>query len=483
MSKLWKSVTLAAVAGLWASSALAAPVDFTNTTTRLIAVLSEDSNCEARTAMTAPFPFPNNIPPDPGCTVFQNSGSAVYNDASSVGPNDLKATLSKVTCTPGGLPNDCSFDDGNWWRLDVSPADEFKVIKRTVDKTPGAVVVSATGNGILFNISSGEVKPPSGTIYYSAALTYPSIGPLDLFGKAVLNDAPFFGTSNDLVGALATSDVALTFSCAGSLALAASNPALPGLGPWWNGGAGGGGPGGANAICGAGPFPAQPGFNTVSMSGMTAFVASSIEFAGPPANDPTTSPAWGGFDYKFEEAVDPDGDGVVSGATTLEKQFILDNCKFEGNGLVSLCTGVGVPWLCCTGPTAGATCDQSDVGGLGTAPPDLIGDACQCGDNNNDGKVTASDSTNLKRALLNLSTRFSVGGNAACTGPAAPVFCCSGPGTGTCDPGLLPAGLNKCNVGTAFSPGIPGCTASDATTISRALLNLTVVNQKCDAQQ
>ena len=123
--------------------------------------------------------------------------------------------------------------------------------------------------------------------------------------------------------------------------------------------------------------------------------------------------------------LDSDGDGVADS---------LDNCQYEPN------------------PT------QSDVGGLGAAPPDGIGDACQCGDTDNSGTVTATDATVLNRALVGLSPAFSV------------------PGLG--------AGLGKCNVAATPTPGVPGCTATDATVISRALIGLTPgIQQGCDAAQ
>ena len=123
------------------------------------------------------------------------------------------------------------------------------------------------------------------------------------------------------------------------------------------------------------------------------------------------------------ESPDSDGDLVPDS---------LDNCKYEPN------------------PT------QSDIGGIGLAsPPDGIGDACQCGDTNNNGRVTATDSTVLKRALLGLTPYFEVA--------------------------ALP-GLNKCNVGSTVVPGILGCTTSDASVIARALLGLTPgIAQHCDA--
>ena len=138
----------------------------------------------------------------------------------------------------------------------------------------------------------------------------------------------------------------------------------------------------------------------------------------------------------------------------------LDNCPYEPN------------------PT------QSDVGGLGTAAPDGIGDACQCGDINDDGTVTSSDATVLSRALSNLSPAFSVGGNAACSAAGVPATCCTGAGTGSCNPGLGAAGLSKCNVAATPTPGVAGCTASDATVISRALSTLSPgIAQGCDAAQ
>ena len=119
---------------------------------------------------------------------------------------------------------------------------------------------------------------------------------------------------------------------------------------------------------------------------------------------------------------DIDGDGVGDAC---------DNCRYEPNVA------------------------QTDSGGLNTAVPDGIGDACQCGDTNNDGKVTSTDVTVLKRAILGLSPYFSVA--------------------------AMP-GLNKCNVGTTVVPGVAGCTNSDATVISRALLSLSPgIAQDCDA--
>src|SRR5262249_2661074 len=64
--------------------------------------------------------------------------------------------------------------------------------------------------------------------------------------------------------------------------------------------------------------------------------------------------------------VDPDGDSFP---------FSVDNCPYVANP------------------------SQSDVGGIKTAPPDGIGDACQCGEVNNDGRITAADLSAIRAGL------------------------------------------------------------------------------------
>lgn len=71
--------------------------------------------------------------------------------------------------------------------------------------------------------------------------------------------------------------------------------------------------------------------------------------------------------------VDTDNDGVVDS---------IDNCVNTANA------------------------DQADNGGLDSITADGIGDACQCGDVNNDGKVTNTDAVLIKRFLLNLPSPF-----------------------------------------------------------------------------
>jgi cysteine-rich repeat protein len=184
------------------------------------------------------------------------------------------------------------------------------------------------------------------------------------------------------------------------------------------------------------------------------------------------------------------GNGVVQLAEQCDDGNLVDgdgcdsNCRVTrcGNGIKTageacddgnLIAGDGCSPACLVGPVlADADGDlvpnsldncpykpnaaQTDSGGINTAVPDGIGDACQCGDTNNSGTVTSTDVTVLKRALAGLSPAFSV------------------PGLGV--------GLGKCNVAATATPGAAGCTATDATVISRALAGLSPgIFQGCDA--
>jgi hypothetical protein len=221
---------------------------------------------------------------------------------------------------------------------------------------------------------------------------------------------------------------------------------------------------------------------------LTAFTATRIEISGLPGVN-ATSPAFAALDWKLVEGADTDVDGVpdefdvdANGDDILD----LGNASCTGPGAAGSVPGASgastAAMACCTGLGTG-TCTppapdtdgdgvldsvdnckyepnaaQTDSGGINTSVPDGIGDACQCGDTNNDGKVTSTDVTVLKRALAGLSPAFSV------------------PGLGV--------GLGKCNVAATATPGAAGCTATDATVISRALAGLTPgIFQGCDAAQ
>jgi len=112
-------------------------------------------------------------------------------------------------------------------------------------------------------------------------------------------------------------------------------------------------------------------------------------------------------------AADTDGDGICDGA---------DNCRLEQNAA------------------------QADRGGVSTSSdpqgirPDGVGDACQCGDADGDGRVDVADADVLE----------------ACFARRAP-----------CGPGgvwALPGGYVKCGIG-----GAPGCDAAEVELIRQAV--------------
>lgn len=101
--------------------------------------------------------------------------------------------------------------------------------------------------------------------------------------------------------------------------------------------------------------------------------------------------------------------------------------------------GDGVPDASDVCPFA-ADPGQSDTGGVGSgSPPDGVGDACQCGDVNGDGRVTLADAVVITRSLL------------------AP-------------PTATPARPELCDVGGGPSPATQGCTLADAVILRSALI-------------
>lgn len=103
--------------------------------------------------------------------------------------------------------------------------------------------------------------------------------------------------------------------------------------------------------------------------------------------DTTSSYASGSVSVPEPTIVDDDGDGVAND---------VDNC-----------------------PTV-ANADQSDSGGLDSATPDGVGDACQCGEVNGDGVISGTDAVLIQRYLLGLPPlitveRCDVSGDGLCT--------------------------------------------------------------------
>jgi len=95
--------------------------------------------------------------------------------------------------------------------------------------------------------------------------------------------------------------------------------------------------------------------------------------------------------------------------------------------------------------------DQSDTGGIGLGSgPDGIGDACQCGDADDDGVVTPADGELISDAALGLDPTVTLAG--------------------------LP-GFTKCDVG-----GTEGCSGLDGSIVTRAALGLAAgIVQACPA--
>ncbi len=93
--------------------------------------------------------------------------------------------------------------------------------------------------------------------------------------------------------------------------------------------------------------------------------------------------------------IDADGDGMPDDA---------DDCPGVSNRSQADADGDGVGDACDVCPTV-ADPDQADTGGVGPgSPPDGIGDACQCGDVDGDGRVTLGDALTIQRSLLVPST-------------------------------------------------------------------------------
>jgi len=146
-----------------------------------------------------------------------------------------------------------------------------------------------------------------------------------------------------------------------------------------------------------------------------------LQTGGVPSGAPGTLK----IGFGTPDASDVDCDGIVD---------VLDNCPFLPNE------------------------DQSDRGGVASpldqtgALPDGIGDVCQCGDANGDGRVGNADATLLLRCL---------GGLSPC---------------GRAGIAALPGGASKCGVGDPV-----GCDVADAVLIQRAVLGLEPLDQACPA--
>jgi hypothetical protein len=139
--------------------------------------------------------------------------------------------------------------------------------------------------------------------------------------------------------------------------------------------------------------------------------------------------------YLPPQIPDADRDGIVDAIDTCPSVFDPENLDRDGDGLGDACDNC---------PTV-SNPSQLDRGGIGAGSrPDGRGDACQCGDVNDDGRVTLADSADILRSKL-------------------------------VPPTALLARPERCDVG-----GPSGCSLVDATVVRRALLappTATIVNQ------
>jgi hypothetical protein len=135
--------------------------------------------------------------------------------------------------------------------------------------------------------------------------------------------------------------------------------------------------------------------------------------------------------------IDADGDGLIDAIDRCPNTAEPENLDGDGDGVGDACDN------CQFAPNA----SQRDSGGIGSGSrPNGRGDACECGDVNDDGVVTVTDSLVVARSFLQ-------------------------PPTATM------AKPERCDVG-----GSPSCSLADAVTIRRALLQpatATIVEQ-CD---
>jgi len=314
----------------------------------------------------------------------------------------------------------------------------------------GATLSTNTDFELLFDTGTGTVAPnpgaPQAPNYWTATASALGLG-LALSGVSdPTGDLPFWGTpvnpsfSTTASGSCSTTNTAacqffppLTFSCSWA---AANDPNSPPsgttrtlFGPGFPGA----------GICNS--TVAQPGFITTGPFANAALtyyqfvpiIVTALSEAGADA-------AWTSVSWRMNELTAGTAScygGALPNCVDSDSDQIpdqLDDCPFTANNPV---------------PTSNT---QADKGGVGvTAPPDGIGDACQCGDASNDGIVTGTDATLISRAAVHLAP-FTAGVTA------------------------LP-GFAKCDVNANGT-----CDGTDATIVKRATVGLApAIKQGCPA--
>jgi hypothetical protein len=134
----------------------------------------------------------------------------------------------------------------------------------------------------------------------------------------------------------------------------------------------------------------------------------------------------------------------------------------------AFCAAAGVPFACCTGPGAGATCPASfglqaaSLGGRATPGTPVAFASCA---SFGDGALTDYEEcdlepgggsvTNVCPGIPGTVAQITAAGNGACTGPGTPLDCCTGIGAGTC----VPSANANANCG-GFAGPEPACCAT-----------------------
>jgi hypothetical protein len=416
------------------------------TTTRTVAILTEDTDC-TNVPVPSTTPYPNNMPAAAGCNTYANTPGSQFAERD----DDYYGTLTKL----GGATD---------WNLATSVAVWTAVLQSTLGAQGAAVTGVAKPMTLDFDTASTAVTPAgaacagiggAGACYYDATGVF---GPLSftLKGFPRAADKAWYGQAdNPLVPGFTDPGLPLQLSCSAGadllgciagpfLSAVCPTPGFAAFGPDMLGNTlctaldtpydccTGAGSGTCTAVFGPGnpcdpalvPITlAQPGF---AGTALTALVASRLVITGGPgpvgldAIDPAFAPLDLGLaEVEGTVAADFDADAVPSPS---------DNCDLVANVA------------------------QTDTGGLGAGSmPDGIGDACQCGDINNSGVVDSTDFVLLNRSSLGLSPYFSL-------------------------PGM--PGYAKCDVNASA----PACSSTDGVVINRAVLNLAPgIGQYCTA--
>ncbi len=392
-------------------------LNFASSVTRTVIVQTEDTDCTNVPTM----PYPDNKAAAPGCNVYAND-----------------APTSQFTDHEDDYYGTLSFVSGTTWTLATSTPVWSAVLQATLGASGAAVTGVSKPMSLNFD-TTGPVAPTTAPDYYAATGVFGPF-PFSLNGYPLGADKAWFGQAdNPLVpdtdgmgGPVTDPGIPLQLSCAaGALMNACTAPfvypgppaCVPGFGaavfgpplPLATGG----------APCDPAVAPitrTQPGFAGTALTGL---VGSHLVFTGGPFPGlPAIQPAFAPLDLQLLEV-----DGVVAADTdtdTIPNAF--DNCPFASNVA------------------------QTDTGSVGLAsPPDGIGDACQCGDINNDGLVTGTDFILLNRSALLLTPYGSL-------------------------PGM--PGYAKCDV----NGSTPACTSTDGILINRRVLNLPPgITQTCTA--